>query len=71
MQEPQIFNYSILENILYGKLKAHNSEVLEATSISNCNEFIEAETVNAVDDTPKSILQAMEDNSKELISAIG
>jgi len=45
--------------------------VLEATSISNCNEFIEAESVNAIDDTPKSILQAMEDNQQELVQAIG
>ena len=27
MQEPIIFNYSVLENILYGKLDATNSEV--------------------------------------------
>jgi len=27
MQEPSIFNYSILENILYGKLEASNAEV--------------------------------------------
>lgn len=27
MQEPIIFNYSVLENILYGKLDASNSEV--------------------------------------------
>ena len=27
MQEPIIFNYSILENILYGKLDAKNSEI--------------------------------------------
>jgi ABC-type multidrug transport system fused ATPase/permease subunit len=28
MQEPIIFNYSILENILYGKINATNSELL-------------------------------------------
>ncbi len=27
MQEPIIFNYSILENMLYGKLDAKNSEI--------------------------------------------
>mmetsp|Transcript_39000 Transcript_39000/g.59346 ORF Transcript_39000/g.59346 Transcript_39000/m.59346 type:complete len:163 (-) Transcript_39000:2634-3122(-) len=36
MQEPIIFNYSILENILYGKLDASNSEVQAASEISNC-----------------------------------
>jgi ATP-binding cassette subfamily B (MDR/TAP) protein 1 len=40
MQEPIIFNYTILENILYGKLDATNSEVLDAAEQSNCNEFI-------------------------------
>jgi len=32
MQEPIIFNYSILENILYGKLDAKNSEILDSTN---------------------------------------
>jgi len=41
MQEPIIFNYTILENILYGKLDAKDSEVYEAAEQSNCNEFIE------------------------------
>ena len=27
MQEPTLFNYSILENILYGSLNAKNSEI--------------------------------------------
>jgi ABC-type multidrug transport system fused ATPase/permease subunit len=42
MQEPIIFNYSILENVLYGKLDATNSEVLDASTVANCTEFIEA-----------------------------
>ena len=41
MQEPNIFNYSIKENILYGKIDAKNSEILHASTIANCNEFIE------------------------------
>jgi ATP-binding cassette subfamily B (MDR/TAP) protein 1 len=41
MQEPIIFNYTILENVLYGKSDASNDEVYNATSISNSNEFIE------------------------------
>ena len=28
MQEPNIFNFNVLENILYGKLEATNSQVL-------------------------------------------
>lgn len=41
MQEPNIFNFNILENILYGKLDATNTEVLNAAELSNCVEFIE------------------------------
>jgi len=41
MQEPNIFNFNILENILYGKLDATNTEILEAAELSNCVEFIE------------------------------
>ena len=43
MQEPIVFNYSILENLLYGKLDASNSEVYNATTIANANEFIEGQ----------------------------
>jgi ABC-type multidrug transport system fused ATPase/permease subunit len=41
MQEPIIFNYSILDNVLYGKSDATNQEVLESTNIANCGEFIQ------------------------------
>lgn len=41
MQEPILFNYTILENILYGKPGAANSEVLTAAQVSNAIEFIE------------------------------
>lgn len=41
MQEPIIFNYTILENILYGKLDAKNSEIMNVCEISNSLEFIQ------------------------------
>ena len=41
MQEPNIFNFNIMENILYGKLDATNTQVLAAAKLSNCVEFIE------------------------------
>lgn len=41
MQEPIIFNYSILENVLYGKSNATNSEIYDACALANANEFIE------------------------------
>jgi ABC-type multidrug transport system fused ATPase/permease subunit len=40
MQEPIIFNYSILENVLYGKINASNYEVINATEVANCTDFI-------------------------------
>jgi len=61
MQEPSIFNYSILENILYGKLDATNTEVIQATEIANCKEFIEKGALKKLDDTPRGILKFMEE----------
>ena len=40
MQEPIIFNYSILENVLYGKIDATNRDIQDAVEVANCNEFI-------------------------------
>lgn len=59
MQEPNIFNYSILENVLYGKLDATNSEVMKATQNANCTEFIEKGDFKGLDDTPKELLKKM------------
>lgn len=42
MQEPHLMNVSILENILYGKLDAKNSEIKASAAIANCEEFIKA-----------------------------
>lgn len=52
MQEPNIFNYSILENILYGKLNATNTEVFQSTKYANCTEFIEKGSLKGLEDTP-------------------
>ncbi len=42
MQEPTLFNYTIKENILYGKDRARDSDIREAASIANALEFIES-----------------------------
>jgi len=60
-----------LENILYGKITAKNSEVIHAAELSNSSEFIERETLNALDDTPSSILNEMEAKKDELVEIIG
>ena len=60
MQEPSLFNYSLLENILYGKLKANNEEIYNAAKIANALEFIESEEMSrAFSDEPASLKQAM------------
>lgn len=58
MQEPILFNYSIKENILYGKINAKNSELVEATEISNASEFIKNKTFS--DNTLSSLAQNMD-----------
>jgi len=39
-QEPFLFNGTIRENILYGKLDASNEELLAAARAANCHDFI-------------------------------
>jgi ABC-type multidrug transport system fused ATPase/permease subunit len=39
-QEPILFNYTISENILYGKKDALNTEIVEAATVANAMEFI-------------------------------
>lgn len=41
MQEPTLFNYTIRENILYGKSFATDHEVRQAAVVANALEFIE------------------------------
>ena len=61
MQEPIIFNYSILENILYGKSDATNSEVMDAAKTSNCLEFIEKNEANTqIEDSAQNLIHEME-----------
>jgi ATP-binding cassette subfamily B (MDR/TAP) protein 1 len=45
MQEPIIFNYTIVDNMLYGKLDASNTQIKAAAELANCNEFIENQTL--------------------------
>jgi len=39
-QEPFLFNGTVRENILYGKLDATEQELIEASQAANCHEFI-------------------------------
>lgn len=71
MQEPIIFNYSILENILYGKIDAFNSEVKDSADLANATEFIEGNNAFKLDEGAQSLLTEMEKNSEAIIQMIG
>ena len=71
MQEPIIFNYSILENVLYGKTDATNDEVLEACEKSNCMEFIENKDMIAFDDSAQALINEMKQNEEKIKKLIG
>lgn len=56
MQEPTLFNYTIKENILYGKDDAMESQVRKAAEIANALEFIEStELFQLTDDSAVSL----------------
>lgn len=71
MQEPIIFNYSIMENILYGKLDASNTEIHNAAVISNAIEFIEGDSSKKLDETAAGLLKEMIKNKDTIVKLIG
>lgn len=76
MQEPNIFNFNILENIVYGKLDATNTEILQASETANCIEFIESKEAQKkegadVEVTAQQLRDQMEKHKDELVAAIG
>eukprot|EP00355_Strombidium_rassoulzadegani_P005981 CAMPEP_0168618914 /NCGR_PEP_ID=MMETSP0449_2-20121227/6324_1 /TAXON_ID=1082188 /ORGANISM="Strombidium rassoulzadegani, Strain ras09" /LENGTH=263 /DNA_ID=CAMNT_0008659817 /DNA_START=117 /DNA_END=908 /DNA_ORIENTATION=+ len=70
MQEPIIFNYTIFENILYGKIDATNSEIREASQIANCDEFILNNQIKELDDSAQALIKLMEENKDALTNMI-
>jgi len=59
MQEPTLFNYTIKENILYGKSDCLDSELRDAAEVANALEFIESqELFELVDDNAHALLNA-------------
>lgn len=74
MQEPTLFNYSLKENILYGKLDATNDDIVDAVKISNAYEFInDKDLQEAFDDQASSLLEAFESatHKEVLINDLG
>ena len=49
-KKPTIFNASILENIIYGKHDATNSEILDVSKSVNAERFIESNLVSEFGD---------------------
>lgn len=71
MQEPIIFNYSIQENMLYGKLDASNEEIYASSDRANCNDFIvHMEERKIKDLEPKEIIKQMEANKDGLLKTM-
>lgn len=71
MQEPIIFNYSILENILYGKSNASNEEITESATISNCIEFIDGGHFKDFDDRAIHLKNEMITHKDAIVEIIG
>lgn len=73
MQEPIIFNYTILENILYGDLNATNDEVYTTAEMANCLEFVgeHGEQTNLDQMTPAGLINEMQKLKDETVNEIG
>lgn len=72
MQEPTLFNYTIRENILYGKSFASDREVREAAEVANALEFIEANELQMVfDDSANVLLNAWMEKKNEIVEKVG
>lgn len=71
MQEPLLFNYSLAENILYGKLQTTNEEIFAAAKIANALEFIESKDLaSAFSDDPADLKEALlSDRYKSMITS--
>ena len=72
MQEPTLFNYTIKENILYGKSNATDAEIRESAEVANALEFIEANELQLVfDDSANVLYNAWMEKKSEIIDKVG
>lgn len=63
-----------MENILYGKRDASNTEIKNACDLANATEFIENDEINKFnkdDETNTSLLEKMEKNKEQIEAIIG
>jgi len=71
MQIPKIFNYTILDNIIYGNKTAKNSEIVEAVKTANCEDFITDGKVHKYSYSAESLLKTMKANETTLTKTMG
>jgi len=79
MQEPTLFNYSIKDNILYGKQNASNQEIFLACDVANARDFIEVaekpveKKEEKFDDSPEELIAALkkEEFKSKVIAQVG
>ena len=67
-----LFNYSLKENILYGRLDASNSEIYDAAKQANALEFIaagasEADLSQSFGDDPAELLLAWTSHEEKML----
>ena len=71
MQEPTLFNYTIKENILYGKENALDSEIKQASYTANALEFIESnELTTLVRDSAEDLKEVFISKKDEFVELI-
>lgn len=56
---------------MYGKLTAKNSEIRNATTIANCNEFIDKGQLESIDDSNQGLLTEMQNNKATMEAQMG
>ena len=72
MQEPTLFNYTVIENILYGEQFATNQQVREAAAVANALEFIETQSIsNALDDSAEALQIRCQKYMQEVTAKVG
>jgi len=71
MQEPIIFNYSILENILYGELEASDQQVYDAAELANVLEFVESTRGQETEESAQGLANQMAGHKEAIVAIIG
>ena len=71
MKQPKLFNYSVLENILYGDKNASNQQVMDAVELANATDFVNEGKFHKYDFTAKSLMATMEANKEAIVNKIG